>query len=174
MEDGMTTTSTLSRRSMMTAVATIAAAAAVPALAEQLPIQATSLPEVAVDGFDRAGMGLRDSIFAAIEAHRRAWSDLEPCSELDEAASGGDKEAEQELSRLHAALSEAEEGLLDIPPTTIAGAAAVLEYAVYHVSGGGGESWPNGEAWMSKHGVKWEVIFHRNLAKALQAMTVQS
>lgn len=115
-----------------------------------------------------------DPIFAAIEAHRRAWSDLEPCSELDEAASSGDKEAEQELNRLDTALDDATEKLLDIPPTTIAGAAAVLAYAAYHVSGGGGESWPNGEAWISRRGVKWEVILHRNLAKALQAMAVQS
>ena len=87
---------------------------------------------------------------------------------------GGGKEAEQELNRLGAALDDATENLLDIPPTTIAGAAALLAYAAHHVSGGGGESWPNGEAWMSRRGVEWEVILHRNLAKALQAMAVWS
>jgi hypothetical protein len=251
MEDGMTITYTLSRRSIITAVATIGAAAAVPALAEQAPA-------IAADAIDRAGMVARaeqivdllsnryirkgwneafdhqraaqfvesvrrfdpsdgecehftsmlkwmsdhgqsldwlatgdadsfitgaaaaspdkagDPIFAAIEAHRRAWSDLDPCSDLDEAASSGDKEAERELNRLHAALSDAEDNLLDIPPTTIAGAAAVLAYAAHHVSGGGGISWPNGKAWMSRRGVEWEVILHRNLAKALQAMAVRS
>jgi hypothetical protein len=55
MEDEMTTTSALSRRSIMTAVATIGAAAAVPALAEQIPIEAAPSGS-AVDPFDRAGM----------------------------------------------------------------------------------------------------------------------
>jgi hypothetical protein len=55
MEDGMTTTSTLSRRSIMTAVATIGAAAAVPALAEQVPIETTP-SALAADTIDRAGM----------------------------------------------------------------------------------------------------------------------
>jgi hypothetical protein len=54
----MSTTSILSRRSIMTAVATIGAAAAVPALAEQASVEATPL-KLAVNTIDRAGMVAR-------------------------------------------------------------------------------------------------------------------
>jgi hypothetical protein len=54
----MSTTSTFSRRSIMTAVATIGAVAVVPALAERAPSEATPL-ELAVDPIDRAGMVTR-------------------------------------------------------------------------------------------------------------------
>jgi hypothetical protein len=83
-----------------------------------------------------------DPIFAKVEAHKRAWINLDPCSDLECAASHrGDKAAERELARLQAALDDATEKLLD-PPTTIAGFAAVLAYAADYVSGNSGAQWP--------------------------------
>jgi len=138
-------TSTTTRRTLLTA------AAAVPAIAV-LPATATT----------------PDPIFAVIEAHSRAWSNLGRCSELDAAASHGDKEAEQELARLNAALDDAKGKLLDIPPATIAGVAAALTYAADYVTRSGCSSY--GEVW----GYNWPMTLHRNLAKALRAITVQS
>jgi hypothetical protein len=117
-----------------------------------------------------------DPILAVIEEHRRAWDDLGECSELDKAESRGDKEAGRKLNRLHKAVDDANANLIDIAPSTIAGAAALLTYAADFVAEGEGANggWPDGEAWISRRKYPWEVILHRNLAKALQTLAVQS
>ena len=97
-----------------------------------------------------------DPILTAIEEHRRAWAELEP-----------NEEAAQELDRLDAAL-------VNIAPTTIGGVAAILAYAAEFVTTYEGAGWPDGEAWIGRHKLPWEVILHKNLAKTLQAMAVQS
>lgn len=102
-----------------------------------------------------------DPILAAIEEHRRAWAELEPCTE----------EAAQELDRLYDSLDAA---LVNIAPTTIGGVAAILAYAAEFVTNYDGAGWPDGEAWIGRHKLPWEVILHKNLAKTLQAMAVQS
>jgi hypothetical protein len=115
-----------------------------------------------------------DPILAAIEAHRRAWDDLGGCSKLDEAAGNGDKATARKLNRLGKAVNDANANLVDIAPTTIDGAAALLAYAADFASNDNGEGWPDGPAWISRHKYPWEVILHRNLAKALQTLAVQS
>jgi hypothetical protein len=116
-----------------------------------------------------------DPIFAAIEAHRTAWGALgHDCSALAELARDSE-EAQQKLDALHDAVSEAEDGLLDVIPTTFAGVVAILSYAADHVRRG--SEWGGGyvdeeplSGWCEKHGVPWEVILHQNLAKALHRM----
>jgi hypothetical protein len=115
-----------------------------------------------------------DPILAVIEAHRRAWDDLGECSELDQAASAGDKKAARKLNRLGKAVDDATAKLVDLPPTTIAGASALLAYAADFASNDNGEGWPDGEAWISRRKYPWEVILYRNLAKTLQTLAVQS
>lgn len=88
-------------------------------------------------------------------------------------ASKGNEEAAQKLDRLQDGLDAAVVNLLNIAPTTIAGIAAVLAYAAAFVMNDDGAAWPDGEAWISRHKFRWEVILHRNLAKTLQAMAVQ-
>lgn len=80
--------------------------------------------------------------------------------------------AERRVKLAHEGVAAAEDALLDVIPTTIAGVSAVLAYAAEH--GSGGRSWPSGYAaegsssgWDRKHGVSWEVVLHKNLAKAL-------
>jgi hypothetical protein len=135
---------------------------------------AASVPVLALPAVAKSASADPDPIFAAIEAHRRAWVDLDPCSELDEMASKGNEEAAQRLDRLHQGLNHATEQLLDIAPTTIAGVAAVLAYAAEFVTSGDGGGWPDGEVWMIRRKLRWEIILHKNLAKTLQAMAVQS
>jgi hypothetical protein len=111
-----------------------------------------------------------DPIFAVIEKHQRAWDELcEKCSNLDAAHT---EEADRELQRLHDAVDNASDDLLDVVPTTIKGISALLGYAADHACGG--NSWPCGyedenpkTGWDRVHGVSWEVVLHRNLAKAL-------
>ena len=135
---------------------------------------AASVPVLALPAVVSSASTDPDSIFAAIEAQRRAWVDLDPCSELDRMASNGNKEAAKELERLYVGLDTAEVNLLHIAPTTIGGVAAVLAFAAEFVSNDDGAGWPDGEAWISRHTLRWEVILHKNLAKTLQAMAVQS
>ena len=145
----------LNRRTMLTGAASASVLA--------LPVTAT-----ATDG--TIGREEPDPIFAAIEAHQRAWADLrEKCSDLDAAHT---EEADCELRRLDDAIDEAADGLLDVVPTTIRGVSALLTYAADHACGG--NSWPEGyvdenpkTGWDREQGVSWEVIIHRNLAKAL-------
>jgi hypothetical protein len=99
-----------------------------------------------------------DPILAAIEEHRRAWA-------------WGDEEVPQDFDRLSESLDAA---LLNIAPTTIGGVAAILAYAAEFVTNYDGAGWPDGEAWIGRHKLPWEVILHKNLAKTLQAMAVRS
>jgi hypothetical protein len=118
-----------------------------------------------------------DPIFAAIDTHKRAWAALDrDCSALTDAEADGDQQAQQTLDRLHDAIDDAETELLNVIPTTIAGASALLMYAADHVSAG--NFWPTGyvdeqpRSGLSREsGVSWEVILHRNLAKALPNIT---
>jgi hypothetical protein len=135
---------------------------------------AASVPALALPAVAKSALADPDPIFTAIEAHRRAWIDLDPCSELDEMATEGNEEAAQELDRLNQGLDHATEQLLDIAPTTIAGVAAVLAYAAEFVTSGDGGVWPDGEVWIIGRKLRWEVILHKNLAKTLQTMAVQS
>ena len=96
-----------------------------------------------------------DPILAAIEEHRRAWG-----PEFDSMTREGNEEAAQEL--------------VNIAPTTIGGVAAILAYAAEFVTTYEGAGWPDGEAWIDRHKLPWEVILHKNLAKTLQAMAVRS
>jgi len=113
-----------------------------------------------------------DPIFVAIDAHRRAWADFSAvCSELSNRVPA-DKQADAEVTRLNEAIDDAAGKLLDVIPTTIAGASALLAYAAEHASGG--NMWPDGyvdedtkSGWDRVHGVSWEVLLHKNLAKAL-------
>jgi hypothetical protein len=143
----------------------------------------TSTAEILGDQADDAstsGEGIEispaaDPIFAAIDAHRTAWAALErDCSALDDAADD-DEEAQQKLDALHDAIDEAENGLLDVIPTTVAGVSAILSYAADHVRRG--SAWGDGyvdedplSGWCKNRGVPWEVILHRNLAGALGSM----
>jgi hypothetical protein len=95
---------------------------------------AASVPVLALPAVVSSASTDPDPIFAAIEAHRRAWVDLDPCSELDRMASNGNKEAAKELERLYVGLDTAEVNLLHIAPTTIGGVAAVLAHAAEFVS----------------------------------------
>jgi hypothetical protein len=110
-----------------------------------------------------------DPIFAAIEAHQRAWAEYcQKCSAIDDA----DTEPNRELVRLDQAVDDAAGGLLDVMPTTIGGVSALLTYAADHACGG--NTWPEGyvdenpkTAWDRVHGVSWEVFLHKSLARAL-------
>jgi hypothetical protein len=107
-----------------------------------------------------------DPILAAIEEHRRAWG-----PEFDSMTREGNEEAPQELDRL---LESVDAALVNISPTTIGGVAAILAYAAEFVTTYDGAGWPDGEAWIDRHKLPSEVILHKNLAKTLQAMVVQS
>lgn len=153
----------ITRRSLIAGAAVIAstpALAAVPAIPSQF-----------------------DPIFAAIEAHRAAWEELEGKLPALDKLQDDDESAKQELERLHDAIDNAEDGLIDVIPTSIAGIVAVLEYAANHVCVGNtftsgtyvDEASTAFAGWDKHHGVSWEVIFHRNLATALaNIMAVQS
>jgi hypothetical protein len=92
-----------------------------------------------------------DPIFAAIAAHRSAWAASVPMAHLDQAHT---PEAEAKLSELHDAVSEVEERLDEIEPTTMAGAIALSRYvAKFEASG---RSDPRG--------------IHRNVANALEKL----
>jgi hypothetical protein len=104
-----------------------------------------------------------DPILAAIEEHRRAWG-----SEFESMAREGNEEAIKELCE------SVDAALVNIAPTTIGGVAAILAYAAEFVTTYDGAGWPDGEAWIDRHKLPWEVILHKNLAKTLQAMAVQS
>jgi hypothetical protein len=115
----------------------------------------------------KAEAAANDPILAAIDAHRRAWAEL---SALDAART---EEAKNEERRLNDVVDAAEDKLVEIVPTTIAGVTALLTYAAEH--GAAGDMWPDDYAdehpkngWDREHGVSWEVLLHRNLAKALQ------
>jgi hypothetical protein len=108
-----------------------------------------------------------DPIFAAIEAHRRVWwVDLAQCSDLDEAASQGDKAAAQRLEELHEVVDTATDALIDTMPTTNAGVAALLEYAVDHTLENGTNCWPD----HYRNGESWVMTLHRSAAKALRSI----
>jgi hypothetical protein len=106
-----------------------------------------------------------DPIFAAIEAHRRAWSNLNARGpELDEQGN------QRALDRLHRQAEKAEAALIGFAPNSIAGASALLTYAADHVSAGNGF----GDQYIdprsgrgTSHRVSWELFLHRNLAAAL-------
>ena len=146
----------LDRRTMLTGAASASVLA--------LPAAATASSDGTI------GREAPDPIFAAIEAHQRAWAELrEKCSDLDAAHT---EEADCELRRLDDAVDEAADDLLDVVPTTIAGVSALLTYAADRARGG--NTWPDGyvdenpkTGWDREQGVSWEVILHRNLAKAL-------
>lgn len=120
-----------------------------------------------------------DPIFAAIEHHRAAHAELESnCSKLDTAESharrAGNKlkarKAKKKLNVLQRAYDRAADALLDISPQTIAGMSALLSYAADHAVRSG---WPTG--YVDKrvsHGVAWEVILHRKLARELRSISV--
>jgi hypothetical protein len=166
--------SILSRRKLIRAVASVASVAAIVPAVRSLPAEAMqSAP---------------DPIFAAIERHRRAWAALEAsCSALAEteydARQVGDKKAERKakraLRRLHNAVDKAEDNILDVIPTSIPGASALLAYAAEHGGRGDGGLWGTGyiderpqyaaavDGYAREYGVRWEVILHRNLAEAL-------
>jgi hypothetical protein len=144
------TTSNPSRRSLVTTAATL------PALA--IPTVALTSTEV-------------DPIFAAIEAHRRAWTENErECSKLDEATHAGDDQAKRRGRQLLEAVDATADALVDILPTTLAGVAALLEYAGDHAIDRG-DRWP-GEYVVEdesgqRHVVFWETALHVNLVEAL-------
>ena len=146
----------LNRRTMLTGAAFASVLA--------LPVVATASSDGTI------GREAPDPIFAVIEAHQRAWAEFnEKCLDLDEA---GTPEANAEYLRLDNAVDDAADGLLDVVPTTIGGVSALLTYAADHARGG--NTWPDGyvdenpkTGWDREQGVSWEVIFHRNLAKAL-------
>ena len=101
-----------------------------------------------------------DPILAAIEEHRRAWAEL-----------GSMEEPPQEFDRF---LDSLEAALINIAPTTIGSVAAILADAAEFVTNYHCAGWPDGEAWIGRHKLPWEVILHKNLAKTLQAMAAQS
>jgi hypothetical protein len=104
-DEAMSTTKQVSRRTI------VSGAAALPAIAVCVTAVAATEP---------------DPIFAAIAAHRSAWAALcRDCSRLDEEDT---PEAQTKLSKLHDAVSEAEEQLIEIEPTTMAGAITLLRY----------------------------------------------
>jgi hypothetical protein len=104
-----------------------------------------------------------DPIFAAIDAHRRTWANLiANVSELDEQGK------QRAVDRLWRQVDKAAAALIEITPTSIAGASALLTYAADHVSAG--EGWgqfEDGHVRSDGDGVPWEVLLHRNLAAAL-------
>jgi hypothetical protein len=59
-------------------------------------------------------------------------------SALTEPEFAGDKKAKREIKRLHNVIDKAQDGLLDVVPTTIAGVAALLDYAAEHAPQGNG------------------------------------
>jgi hypothetical protein len=84
-----------------------------------------------IERLDRTDIGAteaseNDPIFEAIERHRLAWAELgDRCSALDEA---GTPEARAEEHRLNKAVNEARDEMIEIEPTTLAGAVALLRY----------------------------------------------
>ena len=73
-----------------------------------------------------------DPIFAAIDAHRRAWAELDADIEQLDERQEQDPAAARRLEELHEAVSEAESQLIDVAPTTMAGLSALASYAVDH------------------------------------------
>lgn len=149
------TSQELSRRHLVTTVA------ALPALA---------VPAVAVAAAEP------DPIFAAIEEHRRAWwDDGGHCSDLDWIASHGEteavrEEAERKLDLLWEQVRAATDKLIDTAPTTNAGVAALLEYAIDHTVKNGTNCWPDNY----RNGETWETTLHRSLARALRNIAVEA
>jgi hypothetical protein len=115
---------------------------------------------------------LVDPIFAAIEAHQRAWIENEQQgSQLDAAMEAGDAEAERKLRQLTDAVYATQNALIHIKPTTLKGIAALLEYAVDHVIDRG-DRWPDAyvieDASGQEHNVYWEDVLHVSLVEALK------
>jgi hypothetical protein len=140
--------SKLTRRSL------VASAAILPVAAVPIAVQATTEP---------------DPIFAAIEAHKRAWSELEGI--LIKASRA--RVLDPNVDQAHDLLDETADKLVEIVPTTVAGAVALLTYAAEFAHGG--NSWPNGYATEHpcENSVAWEVVLHENLARALPTIMSQ-
>jgi hypothetical protein len=163
------TTPQSSRRGFLVQAAGVAAAGA--ALGAALPLPASS--SVTAQSYVTEA----DPIFAAIVAHRTALEQLNrDCSALAEAADD-DEVSQQKLDALHDLVGQAEDGLLDVVPTTMAGVLAILTYAADHVRRGA--HWATGyvdneplSGWCKTHGVPWEVILHQNLAAALYSINI--
>jgi hypothetical protein len=101
---------------------------------------------------------LPDPILAAIATHRSAWAALSAdCQRLDEEDT---PEAEIELDELHGAVCEAEEALVEIEPTTLAGVHALSRYVA--------EFEARGDLWTDDEGI------HRNLANAFERTTASA
>jgi hypothetical protein len=95
-----------------------------------------------------------DLILCAIEEHRRAWAALSAeCSPLDEQDT---PEAKLRLDELNDAVSEAEARLVEIEPTTRAGAIELSRCVSQHEARG--DFWADHEP------------LHRNLASAIERL----
>jgi hypothetical protein len=159
----------------------LAAVAALPALA----VPAAAIAAVAPD-----------PILAVIEAHRRAWADLgtecknqevlegeisseRRCSDPYSIEPGDDPRwiaLEHAMRAVHSRIGNATDAMIEIEPTTIAGAAALLSYAAEHVRVSGA-NWPEGyespepaSDWVKEHGLTWNTMLHMHIAKALKGM----
>ena len=112
-----------------------------------------------------------DPIFAAIEAHQRAWSQYDrDCSKLDEAASAGDERAAQKLNMQELAVSLTSDALVNVVPTTLADVTALLKYAADQAVDRR-DRWPGTYTIADDKGrersLHWETVLHMNLAEAL-------
>jgi len=136
-----------------------------------------------------------DPIYGAIAAHISAWAALEAVlHEMYELEAGLPKDQRQsnidaweekiietddprwianarKLHAIHEATSDAEMGLIQVEPATLAGLAALMRHVSQHEDLGG--EWPSGlhedGDKPSSIGKSWEVYLHRNIVALLGA-----
>jgi hypothetical protein len=138
-----------------------------------------------------------DPIFAAIEAHKKAYAELSALldrhSDLEErlaaevehlrhdpperyrqlkalqAATPEWTASERELDIFHAAETEAVCGMIEVRPSTLAGAAALMRYVVEQERIG--NEWPTGleDAETGFDNEDWVTFLHRNVAETIEA-----
>ncbi|MPZ39848.1 MAG: hypothetical protein GEU95_17665 [Rhizobiales bacterium] len=116
-----------------------------------------------------------DPVYAVIQQNLDAWANLDAeASALDQA---GTPEAEERLSMLQDAVSKAEEGLVNVEPTTLAGVRDLFAYLAECEAKGRGFAgcyvdeedpalkWKRGDG-------SFTYFVHKNAAEALDRMTV--
>ena len=112
---------------------------------------------IALRLLDRAEL---DPIFAAIEAHRKAFLDW---------GEGSD----ENIDRLGDSEKEALRALLDEVPTTLAGVAALSRYSaeLTMLFGAIDYSWPVAHPTDEKKTVEWSYYIHRHVADAVLSLS---
>lgn len=129
-----------------------------------LCVASACLPIVALADSELVPAATNDPIFAAIEEHKKSWANYESrAREYSVAEVAADmprvKDSEVALGSAWDQFEASSWELCRVSIFSLAGAAALLQYAADHIAAGG--SWPNVER-------DWNLTMHQQVATALE------